>query len=281
MNTTPTPAVPAKTTPPAKTSTAITPVVKFKINLSKEMKTITNFVGEKNQQKFISSCVACFQNVPKLADCQPASLMNAFLEAARLQLYPSNSLGESYILPYGDKAQFQIGYKGFITLFWRSGVSAITSQVVYQNDEFSYELGLEPILRHIPADGARGEATHAYAIAKIKGEKIFRVMSKSDIMKIKATSKAAKSSFSPWNGNDPELWMWQKTVIKQLAKLLPKTELMARAINVDNTCERGGYFSEKRGEIIDVPFEESEKESANKEQEEKNRAEAKKLLNDK
>lgn len=238
-------------------SNAIT-VLSLKSDLAKEMKTISNLVGERNSQKFLSSCIACFQNVKELNTCQPQSLLNAFMEAARVQLYPSNSLGEAYILPYNSKAgvmaQFQIGYKGFVTLFWRAGVASIDSQIVFENDKFEYELGLEPILRHVPAEGDRGKATHAYAIAKIGNEKIFRVMDKEGIMKIKATSKAKDSKFSPWNSNDPEYWMWQKTVIKQLAKLLPKTEVLAKAIELDNVCERGGYIGEKPGEIVDVSF---------------------------
>lgn len=60
-------------------------------------------------------------------------------------------------------------------------------------------------------------------------------MSKSDIEKIKGMSKAANSDHSPWNSaSDPELWMWKKTVLKQLAKLLPKTEELSQAIASDN-----------------------------------------------
>lgn len=230
----------------------------LKSHLVGEIKTIANLVGEKNSMKFISSCIACFQSVPALATCQPASLINSFLEAARIGLFPSNSLGEAYILPYRKGgivlSQFQIGYKGFVTLFYRAGVASVSSQVAFANDEFKYEYGLDPILRHVPADGERGEAIAAYAIAKVQGEKIFRVMTKKEIMKIKATSKAKNSEYSPWNSNDPEKWMWQKTVIKQLSKLLPKTEKLSRAIEVDNICERGGFFGEKKAEIIEADF---------------------------
>lgn len=237
-----------------------TALAALKKNIAGEMKTIANLVGEKESKKFISSCVACYQQVPTLAYCQPTSLMNAFLEAARVGLFPSNSLGEAYILPFYDTkknatlAQFQIGYKGFVTLFWRAGVVSVSSQVVFENDKFEYEYGLDPILRHTPATGERGKPIAAYAIAKVQGEKIFRVMTESEIMQIKATSKAKDSEFSPWNSNDPEKWMWQKTVIKQLAKLLPKTEKLSRAIEVDNICERGGYFGEAKDEIVEAEF---------------------------
>lgn len=240
----------------------------FKKSISKEIKTISNLVGEENSKRFISSCVSCFQNVPQLAKCTPASLMNAFIESARVGLYPSNSIGEAYILPYksyvppyGINAQFQIGYQGFITLFWRAGVSSVDSQIVYENDEFEFSYGFEPTLVHKPALTNRGLPIAVYAIVKVQNEKIFKIMSCEDIDKIKGMSASVKADKkketkkSIWEeSKDPEKWMWKKTVIKQLAKLLPKTEKLSRAIEVDNICERGGSFGERKGEIIEIPF---------------------------
>lgn len=83
----------------------------------------------------------------------------------------------------------------------------------------------------------RGEAIGAYAIAILPdGKRLCKVMSKSDIEKIKVMSKGAKSEYSPWNAtaSDPEKWMWKKTAVKQLAKLLPKTEELNQAIALDN-----------------------------------------------
>jgi len=60
-------------------------------------------------------------------------------------------------------------------------------------------------------------------------------MNSEDILKFKTFSKSASSSYSPWNETkDPELWMWKKTVIKQLSKLLPKNETINKAVELDN-----------------------------------------------
>ena len=73
-------------------------------------------------------------------------------------------------------------------------------------------------------------------------------------MKIKKLSQAAGSKYSPWNsGNDPELWMWQKTAWKQLAKMLPTSEKLDRAVYLDNVSERGGYI-EDEGTVIEAAF---------------------------
>ena len=66
-------------------------------------------------------------------------------------------------------------------------------------------------------------------------------MSKDEILKYKEFSQSANAKeqwqrdSSPWNEkNDPELNMWKKTVLKQLAKILPKNEDIFKAIDQDN-----------------------------------------------
>jgi recombination protein RecT len=49
------------------------------------------------------------------------SIYEAAMTAAVLRLSVSPTLGHAYIVPYGDEAQFQIGYKGLIQLALRTG----------------------------------------------------------------------------------------------------------------------------------------------------------------
>lgn len=61
-------------------------------------------------------------------------------------------------------------------------------------------------------------------------------MGKTEILGIRDKfSKGKDTATSPWKeANDPELWMWKKTVLKQVAKLVPKNERIMRAIEYDN-----------------------------------------------
>lgn len=60
-------------------------------------------------------------------------------------------------------------------------------------------------------------------------------MVKDEVLAFKEFSKSKASEYSPWNPkNDPELNMWRKTAIKQIAKLLPKNEEVFAAIEKDN-----------------------------------------------
>jgi len=168
---------------------------------------------------------------PKLLECSIPSLMGSVMQAAQLGLEPG-LIGHCYIIPYGKEATFIIGYKGMIDLARRSGqIQNIYAHAVFENDEFDYELGLEPKLRHKPyMVGDRGEFVGAYAVAHFKdGGYQFEFMPKSEIEKRRQRSAAAKSSHSPWKTDYEE--MAKKTVIRHMWKYLPiSVEIQQQAV---------------------------------------------------
>jgi len=210
------------------------------------MAQIKNFFGnEKQAMKFLSSVMAAVQKNPALLECEPMSIINSFMTMAQLGLMPSDISGEAYVLPYktrGEtKAQFQLGYQGLITLFYRAGGQTIRSEIVRKGDTFSMVNGqINHSIDITKSNEERGEPIAAYAIATVNGHEISKAMNKTDIMAIGENfSKSFKSDFTPWNvKNDPELHMWKKTVIKQLGKLLPKNETINKAIALDNEDSR-------------------------------------------
>lgn len=215
-------------------------VAQFKQKLFTDyQRQVTNYFQGDNLKamKFMSAVVYSVQKNPKLlTECDRDSLMTAFMACAEYELYPSNVSGEAYVIPYKGKAQFQLGYQGMITLLYRVGIESIQTNIVHKNDTFEYEEGLDPKLIHKPdVFGDRGEPIGVYAVAIVNGRKQIKVLGSKDILKFREFSQAKDSQYSPWNSkNDPELWMWRKTCIKQLAKVLPKTETIQKAIAADN-----------------------------------------------
>ena len=177
---------------------------------------------------------------PDLGECTPSSFIGAMLQAAALGLEPNTPLGQAYLIPYNRKdkrtgkfykeAQFQIGYRGLIELAHRSGeFMSIEAHIVYENDEFDYELGLEPKLKHKPALRNKGEMVWVYAVYKLQsGGYGFEVMSREDIEKHRDKYSQAKS-FSPWVTNFEA--MAKKTVIKQALKYAPLKSEFVKAMN--------------------------------------------------
>ena len=193
-------------------------------------------------ERFTRMVLSAISTTPALGQCTPSSFLGAMMSAAQLGLEPNTPLGQAYILPYKNhgtlEAQFQLGYKGLIDLAYRSGeVEVIQSHIVYENDEFECNYGLEPTLKHVPAATNRGEPIKVYALFKTKsGGFGFEVMSMDDVRRhAEKYSKAYSSSFSPWKTNFEE--MAKKTVLKRVLKYAPLKSDFVRGIAQDNTVK--------------------------------------------
>ena len=195
-------------------------------------------------ERFTRMVLSAISTNPKLGSCTPASFLGAMMSAAQLGLEPNTPLGQAYILPYQNKgvleAQFQLGYKGLIDLAYRSGeVEVVQAHIVYANDKFECEFGLEPKLTHIPADKDRGEPIKVYAMFKTKsGGYGFEVMSMEDVRNhAEKYSKAYGTSFSPWKTNFEE--MAKKTVLKKCLKYAPLKSDFVKGVVQDGAVKSG------------------------------------------
>src|SRR5690625_3452267 len=167
------------------------------------------------------------RTTPELRQADLGSLLGGVMQAAQLGLEPG-LLGQCYLLPFKNnrkgitEVQFIIGYKGMIDLARRSGhIQSIYAHAVYENDDFEYELGLDPKLKHTPTmDEDKGEYIGSYAVAHFKdGGYQMEFMPKAEIEKRRLASPGGRSKYSPWNNYYEE--MANKTVIRHMWKYLP------------------------------------------------------------
>lgn len=193
-------------------------------------------------ERFTRIVLSALSVTPTLAECTPKSFLAAMMNAAQLGMEVNTPLGQCYLIPYRNhgtlEVQFQLGYKGLIDLAYRSGeVQSIQAHTVYENDEFEFEYGLEPKLRHKPAKENRGAPIAYYAIFKTKtGGYGFEVMSIADVQQHRDQfSKAAERGFSPWSTNFSE--MAKKTVLKKVLKYAPMSTDLLRAVSTDETIK--------------------------------------------
>jgi recombination protein RecT len=185
------------------------------------------------------------RRVPALARCDQASFLGAIMQCASLGLEPGGALGHAYLIPFENRkkgiteVQFIVGYRGMIDLARRSGqIISIEARTVHQADKFRAPFGLEPRLEHEPAWDVddRGPMRLVYAIAKLHGGGVqFDVMSRAEIEKVRAQSKAGQSG--PWVTHFDE--MAKKTVVRRLFKFLPVSIEIARAVGLDEQAEAG------------------------------------------
>jgi recombination protein RecT len=213
-------------------------------------------------ERFTRIVLSAISVNPQLGQCTPQSFLGAMMTSAQLGLEVNTPLGQAYVLPYRNKgvleAQFQLGYKGLIDLAYRSGeVEVIQAHVVYENDEFTCEYGLDPKLTHKPADSNRGNPVKVYAVFKTKsGGFGFEVMSMEDVRKhAEKYSKAYSSSFSPWKTSFEE--MAKKTVLKRVLKYAPLKSDFVRAAVQDEVIKKDisdDMYSVPDENIIEAEF---------------------------
>lgn len=200
------------------------------------------------------------KKTPELLKCNPESFFGAVLQCAQLGLEPGSALGHCYLLPFGngkDKSgrpncQLIIGYRGMLDIARRSGqILSINAYCVYQNDEFDYELGLHPDIKHRPSAMAnRGPVTYVYAVAQLKDGGIqFEVMSRAEIEAVRNASQGYQAyekkriKTTPWVSDFDA--MAKKTVIRRLFKYLPVSIEALNAVAVDEKSDRGEAMTEQ------------------------------------
>lgn len=207
-------------------------------------------------ERFTRMTMTALSSNPLLGKCTPKSFLGAMMNAAQLGLEPNTPLGQAYLIPYYNnrekkyEVQFQIGYKGMVDLAYRSGeVSIIQAMIVHENDLFECEFGLEPKLKHVPADKDRGKPVKVWAAFKTQnGGFGFDVMSMDEAEKfaLKYSQPYKQGKNTPWKTDFEE--MAKKTILKRVLKLAPmKSDFVKAAIAQDETIK-----SELAPDMMDV-----------------------------
>lgn len=201
-------------------------------------------------ERFTRLVLTAISTTPKLASCSQQSFLGAIFQAAQLGLEPNTPTGQAYLIPYGTQCQFVLGYRGLIQLAYRSGdIRDVSAQVVYENDEFTYELGLEPKLIHKPKLGKRGAPVGVYATYHTKtGGYGMDVMSWDEVMEF-ARKKSKAFSSGPWKTDAEE--MAKKTIVKRLLKYAPISADFVRAANTDETVKDFDPTSQQAADLLD------------------------------
>jgi recombination protein RecT len=141
------------------------------------------------------------------------------------------------------ECQLIVDYKGLVDLVKRSGqVSFIHADVICENDEFAYDRG--EVVRHkIDLRQPRGNPYGVYCRIRFKdGSEQFDVMSRDDVERIRARSKAAEDG--PWKTDWNE--MAKKTVFRRISKWLPLSAEVRDANEADNEAFEEHRFENAR-----------------------------------
>lgn len=191
--------------------------------------------------RFTRLMLTQLRTVKNLANCTETSLLGSMMTAAQLGL-EIGVQGQCWILPFKNKqgdfdAQLLIGYRGLVTLGWRSNmVASIAARAVYDGDDFSYDFGRD-LIQHIPKDNKDPDKiTHFWAsVGTTTGGRVWDVMTKKEVDLVRARSRAGSSG--PWVTDYPE--MGKKTVLRRVMKFAPCSTEMMHAMEIDDATTLG------------------------------------------
>lgn len=195
--------------------------------------------------QLVRDAITLVKTTPKLAQCEEVSVLGGLMTIAQLNLR-AGVLGQAYLLPMWNRksggfvAQLVIGYQGYVELAFRSpGLAGIVARTAFENDAFEVQLGTDDRIIHTPLmDGDRGLPVAYYAVAKFQnGGHTFWWMSHREMERHRDKYALAKNRegkiVGPWR--DEFEGMAQKTVVRKLAKFLPKSSELAHALAADES----------------------------------------------
>lgn len=192
--------------------------------------------GAMNSEAFVRAVLSEIGKSPDLMQADPKTLLGGVMLAAQLRLEIGSGLGEFYLTPRKDRGRQIclpiIGYQGMIKLALRSEfVTNVQAFLVRKGDDFSYGGNSERGMFYdwTPQDF---EETRDWigvvATARMKtGGTTWVYLTRTQVM----DRRPSYWQSTPWKTNEDE--MVKKTAVRALAKFLPKSTDLGRALEAD------------------------------------------------
>lgn len=162
--------------------------------------------------QFISSIINLYNSEGALKKCNPMTVISSAMVAATLDLPVDKNLGYAWIIPYGNQAQFQLGYKGYIQLALRTAqYRYINVTPIYEGELVSWNRLTEEFV--IDFDKKESETIIGYAA-------YFELLNgfRKTVYWTKAEVEAHKNKFSKSDFGWKRDWdaMAMKTVVRNM-----------------------------------------------------------------
>jgi recombination protein RecT len=192
--------------------------------------------GAMNSDAFVRTVLNEIGKTPKLAQAEPATLLGGVMLAAQLKLEIGSGMGEFYLTPRKDHGKDIclpiIGFQGLVKLALRSEfVTAVQAFMVREGDEFTYGANAERGMYYewTPRDFEEARPwVGVVAYAKMRaGGTTWVYLTLDQVMK----RRPSYWESTPWKTHEEE--MAKKTAVRALAKYLPKSTDLGRAIEAD------------------------------------------------
>lgn len=228
--------------------------VKALLNSPTMEKRFEEIMGKRAPQ-YMSSILNLVNSDQNLQKCDPMSVISACMVAATLDLPVDKNLGYAWIVPYKNRATFQMGYKGYIQLALRTAkYKAINVIEVHEGELVNWNPLTEEL--EIDFEQKKSDAVIGYAgyFELINGFRKTVFWSREQIDAHR--KKFSKSDFGWKNDYDA---MAKKTVIRNM---LSKWGILSIEMQQAYTeeSEPSTLKQSNEEEYIDVEFNEDDRE---------------------
>lgn len=179
---------------------------------------------------------------PKLAQCNPRSVFAAVIMSSQLGL-ELGIQGQAYLVPYWDSkreefvCQFIPGWRGLVDLAQRSGRATAWTGAVFDGDEFEFEYGTNPFVRHIPhGENDPKKLIYTYAVGRVRGAEFPQI----EVWPVEKTLKH-RDRFNKVGGRHYSFQHWEmyarKVPLLQVLKYLPQSIELATGIQLEHATQ--------------------------------------------
>jgi recombination protein RecT len=215
---------------------------------------INRTLGDENRAKrFTAGIISAVSVNQQLQNCDAKTIVAAGFLGEALNLSPSPQLGQYYMVPFKNQAQFILGYKGMMQLAQRSGQLLSLDAVEIKRGEV---VRCDPIrgvceFRAIedPEQREAAETVGYYAYFEMLNgfrKEIYMTRSQMEAHAKRYSASYSRSS-SPWQSNFDD--MARKTMLRQLISKhgCPMSTEMEQGVVEDGTVRT---VDTKTGEVL-------------------------------
>ena len=192
-----------------------------------------------NGDRMARIALTAFRRTPKLAQCDPKSVFAAVIQASQLGLEP-DTLGRSYLIPYGNECQFVPGWKGLVDLMNRSGQGSVYTGVIFRDQRYDFIDGSkrELIIHNETELVDPSDITHAYAVGHIKGGMFPQIELWRIAKVLKHRDRYNKVGQKHYSYQNVEMYA-RKVVLLQVLKYMPCSPELVAAMSLNDAAEMG------------------------------------------
>jgi len=165
--------------------------------------------------------------------------------------------GQAYLVPYKNRegayeAQFVPGWQGIVDLVSRSGRATVWTGAVFEGDEFDWQLGDAPFVRHRPGgENDEEKLTHVYAVGRVNGSHhpVIEVWTRDRV--IRHRNKFNKVGNKHYSFVNFEMYA-RKVALLQVLKYMPKSIEMQKVIAAEHSVTTGQAPQIIEGDFLPV-----------------------------